>query len=70
MIDNVLNNMPPKKESYLEYFAAECDEFCKIWKDEEIHVYVMVEICDVPNCDIEDIVEVIPDEEEQANDER
>ena len=27
MIDNVLNNMPPKKESYLEYFAAECDEF-------------------------------------------
>lgn len=30
----------------------------------------MVEICDVPNCDIEDMVEVIPDEEEQANDER
>lgn len=30
----------------------------------------MAEICDVPNCDIEDIVEVIPDEEEQANDER
>ena len=27
MIDNVLNNMPPKKEAYLEYFAAECDEF-------------------------------------------
>ena len=26
MIDNVLNNMPPKKEPYLEYFAAECDE--------------------------------------------
>lgn len=33
-------------------------------------MYVMVEICDVPNCDIEDMVEVIPDEEEQANDER
>ena len=27
MIDNVLNNMPPKKEPYLEYFDAECDEF-------------------------------------------
>lgn len=27
MIDDVLNNMPPKKEPYLEYFAAECDEF-------------------------------------------
>ena len=27
MIDNALNNMPPKKEPYLEYFAAECDEF-------------------------------------------
>ena len=27
MIDNVLNNMPPKKEPYLEYFAAECDEY-------------------------------------------
>ena len=27
MIDNILNNMPPKKEPYLEYFATECDEF-------------------------------------------
>lgn len=27
MIDDVLNNMLPKKEPYLEYFAAECDEF-------------------------------------------
>ena len=27
MIDNVLNNMLPKKEPYLEYFATECDEF-------------------------------------------
>lgn len=27
MIDNVLNNMPAKKEPYLEYYAAECDEF-------------------------------------------
>ena len=44
--------------------------FLQNLEDEEIHVYVMVEICDVPNCDIEDIVEVIPDEEEQANDER
>ena len=26
MIDNVLNNMPPKKEPYLEYFATKCDE--------------------------------------------
>lgn len=26
MIDNILNNMPPKKEPYLEYYAAECDE--------------------------------------------
>ena len=27
MIDNVLNNMPSKKEPYLEYYAAECDEY-------------------------------------------
>ena len=27
MIYNVLNNKPPKKEPYLEYFATECDEF-------------------------------------------
>jgi hypothetical protein len=27
MIDNVLNNMPPKKEPYLEYYAAGCDEY-------------------------------------------
>ena len=26
MIDDVLNNMLPKKEPYLEYFAAECDD--------------------------------------------
>ena len=32
MIDNVLNNMPPKKEPYLEYFATECDEF-KLWDE-------------------------------------
>ena len=31
MIDNVLNNMPPKKEAYLEYYAAECDEIM-IWE--------------------------------------
>lgn len=27
MIDNVLNNTPPKKEPYLEYYAAVCDEY-------------------------------------------
>lgn len=27
MIDNVLNNMPPKKGPYLEYYAAGCDEY-------------------------------------------
>lgn len=27
MIDNVLNNMPSRKEPYLEYYAAECDEY-------------------------------------------
>lgn len=32
MIDNVLNNMPPKKEPYLEYYAAECDEFHNLGK--------------------------------------
>lgn len=35
MIDNVLNNMPPKKEPYLEYFATECDEFHDIAKNME-----------------------------------
>lgn len=32
MIDNVLNNMPPKKEPYLEYYAAECDEYLSLGK--------------------------------------
>lgn len=27
MIDNVINNIPTKKGPYLEYYAAECDEF-------------------------------------------
>ena len=32
MIDNVLNNMPPKKEPFLEYYAAECDEYHSLGK--------------------------------------
>lgn len=32
MIDNLLNNMPPKKEPYLEYYAAECDEYHSLGK--------------------------------------
>lgn len=32
MIDNVLNNMTPKKEPYLEYYAAECDEYHSLGK--------------------------------------
>lgn len=32
MIDNVLNNMPPRKEPYLEYYAAECDEYHSLGK--------------------------------------
>lgn len=39
MIDNVLNNMPPKKEPYLEYYAAECDEYhnmAKYYKSENL----------------------------------
>ena len=32
MIDNVLNNMSPKKEPYLEYYAAECDEYHSLGK--------------------------------------
>ena len=32
MIDNVLNNMPLKKEPYLEYYAAECDEYHSLGK--------------------------------------
>lgn len=32
MIDNILNNMPPKKEPYLEYYAAECDEYHSLGK--------------------------------------
>ena len=37
MIDNVLNNMPPKKEPYLEYFATECDEFHDMGAYEKRH---------------------------------
>ena len=32
MIDNVINNTPPKKGPYLEYYAAECDEFRNVAK--------------------------------------
>ena len=39
-------------------------------KNEAVRVDVLAKICGALNCNIEDIVEVIPDEEEHTNDKR
>lgn len=38
-IDDILNNMPPKKEPYLEYYVSECDEYydmAKMYRGDDI----------------------------------
>lgn len=46
------------------------NSLAKLGKDEAVRVDVLAKICGALNCNIEDIVEVIPDEEEQSNGER
>lgn len=46
------------------------NSLAKLGKDETVRVDVLAKICGALNCNIEDIVEVIPDEEERVNGER
>ena len=46
------------------------NSLAKLGKDEAVRVDVLAKICGALNCNIEDIVEVIPDEEERVNVER
>ena len=46
------------------------NSLAKLGKDEAVRVDVLAKICGVLNCNIEDIVEVIPDEEERVDGER
>lgn len=46
------------------------NSLAKLGKDEAVRVDVLAKICGALNCNIEDIVEVIPDEEEIVNVER
>lgn len=46
------------------------NSLAKLGKDETVRVDVLAKICGALSCNIEDIVEVIPDEEERVNGER
>lgn len=42
----------------------------KLGRDENVSTEVLVKICKVLSCGLEDIIEIIPDEEEQSDVER
>lgn len=46
------------------------NSLAKLGKDENVSTEVLCKICKVLDCSIEDIIETIPDEEEQSNGER
>ena len=46
------------------------NSLAKLGKDENVSTEVLCKICKVLDCSIEDIIEIIPDEEEQSHGER
>lgn len=42
----------------------------KLGKDENVSTEVLCKICKALDCNLDDIIEIIPDEEEQSNGER
>lgn len=43
------------------------NSLAKLGKDENVSTEVLCKICKVLDCSIEDIIEIIPDEEEHAH---
>lgn len=58
------------KKQLREQAGLTTNVIAKLGKDENVSTEVLCKICKALDCGLDDIIEIIPDEEEQANVER
>lgn len=58
------------KKQLREQAGLTTNVIAKLGKDENVSTEVLCKICKVLDCGLDDIIEIIPDEEEQSNGER
>lgn len=58
------------KKQLREQAGLTTNVIAKLGKDENVSTEVLCKICKVLDCNLDDIIEIIPDEEEQSNGER
>lgn len=58
------------KKDLREATGITTNVLAKLGKDENVSTEVLCKICKALDCRLEDIIEIIPDEEEQSNVER
>ena len=59
MIDKKINNTTLRREAGITSNAM-----AKLGKDQPVNVEVLAKICRVLNCTVDDIMEILPDEDE------
>ena len=62
LIDQKMNKTDLRKKTQMG-----SSTMAKLGRDETISMDVMLRICDVLQCDVGDIMEVLPDDEPEAN---
>ena len=55
------------KKQLREQAGLTTNVIAKLGKDENVSTEVLCKICKVLDCGIEDIIEIVPDEEERSN---
>ena len=58
------------KKQLREQAGLTTNVIAKLGKDENVSTEVICKICKALDCNLDDIIEIIPDEEEQSNGER
>lgn len=58
------------KKQLREQAGLTTNVIAKLGKDENVSTEVLCKICKALDCGLDDIIEIIPDEEEQSNGER
>lgn len=58
------------KKQLREQAGLTTNVIAKLGKDENVSTEVLCKICKALDCNLDDIIEIIPDEEEQSNGER
>lgn len=58
------------KKQLREQAGLTTNVIAKLGKDENVSTEVLCKICKALDCGLDDIIEIIPDGEEQSNDER